>query len=457
MKDRKVPHKIPADVFPPLREFIERECGIILGEDKTAHVSAVLQERMRATGTADPWEYILSVMNGPRAPEERKRLIGGLVVGETSFFRNPDQFRVLQDHLLPAFLAAGAALPLQVWSAGCATGEEPYSIAMAALEAFRGRFIEPVRILATDIHTEFLEVARRGVYPLSAVRKAPPIYLMRYFTTLPDGTVRVKEEVRRLITFEERSLTGFASAPLPAARYSAIFCRNVMIYFRSDTTRRIVRHFFESLEDEGVLFLGHSETLWGISDAFRLERKAGAYYYRRAEGSQESASVPSTVEQPVVPSVDFRRGEAPPAGPSRSPAAQEDGRSACLALVARAEKMADREMFDEAERLCREAIDLDPACPEASHLLAVVLRRRGRISEALASAQRAHSADNGFVLAVVEIAECLSLLGRSEEASVCWEETFRMLEGQARFPRLSSGAGFSAKALREYVVSRILG
>jgi tetratricopeptide (TPR) repeat protein len=118
--------------------------------------------------------------------------------------------------------------------------------------------------------------------------------------------------------------------------------------------------------------------------------------------------------------------------------------------------MADRELFDEAERLCREAIGMNPSCPEAFHLLSVVLRRRDRVSEALASARRAHSADNRFVLAVVEIAECLSLLGRSEEASACWEETYRMLEGQVRFPRLLSGAGFSAKALREYVERRIL-
>ncbi len=456
MKDRKGLREIPADVFPPLREFIERECGIILGEDKIVHVSGVLRERMVATGTADPWEYILGIMHGPRASEERKRLIGALVVGETSFFRNPDQFRVFQDHLLPAFLAAGVPLPLQVWSAGCATGEEPYSIAMAALDAFRGRFIEPVRILATDIHTEFLEVARKGVYPLSAVQKSPPNYLIRYFTTLPDGTVRVKEEVRRLITFEERNLSGFASAPLPPARYSAIFCRNVMIYFRSDTTRRIVRRFFESLEDGGVLFLGHSETLWGISDAFRLERKAGAYYYRRAEDKQESASVPSNVEAPVASSVVSRPGEPLPPGPFCPPVAEKEGLTPCLALLAGAEKMADREMFDEAERMCGEAIGLDPACPEASHLLAVVLRRRGRISEAIASAERAHSADNGFVLAVVEIAECLSLLGRSEEALACWEETYRMLEGQVRFPRLSSGTGFSAKALRDYVEAKIL-
>ncbi|MDA8121173.1 MAG: hypothetical protein M0Z38_01250 [Deltaproteobacteria bacterium] len=453
MKDKKVPLEITADVFPPLREFIERECGIVLGEDKIAHVNGVLRERMLATGTKDPWEYVLGVMHGPRASDERKRLIGGLVVGETEFFRNPDQFRVFQNHLLPAFLAAGVSPPLRVWSAGCATGEEPYSIAISALEAFRGRFIEPVRVLATDIHQEFLDVARKGVYPQSAVRKVPPGYVMRYFTSLPDGTVRVKDEVRRLITFEERNLAGFSSAPLHPARYSAIFCRNVMIYFRPETTRRIVGRLFESLEDGGVLFLGHSETLWGISDAFRLERKAGAYYYRRAEGGQASATVTSAVEPPVDP----RRAGEPPDGSSRSPAAKEDVQSASLALVARAEKMADRERFDEAERLCREAIDLDPACPESSHLLAVVLRRGGRISEALDSAQRSHSADNGFVLAVVEMAECLSLLGRSEEAAVCWEETIRMLEGPVRFPRPWSGTVFSAKALREYVTSRILG
>ncbi|MEK6778283.1 MAG: hypothetical protein AABY80_01325, partial [Candidatus Deferrimicrobiota bacterium] len=87
MKTRKVPDKLPAEVFPHLRDFVERECGIILGEDKTSHVSGVVRERMRACAATDPWDYILGVMHGPRASEERKRLIGGLVVGETSFFR----------------------------------------------------------------------------------------------------------------------------------------------------------------------------------------------------------------------------------------------------------------------------------------------------------------------------------------------------------------------------------
>jgi len=347
---------------------------------------------------------------------------------------------------------------LNIWSAGCATGEEPYSIAIAALEAFRGRFLEPARILATDIHPEFLEVARKGVYPLAAVQKAPPICLMRYFSTLPDGNVRVNDEVRKLITFEERNLASFASVPPLPNRYSAIFCRNVMIYFRSDTTRKIVARFYESLVDRGVLFLGHSETLWGISDSFRLERKAGAYYYRRQEDAGEPAPV-----QPVVPAtaVSARRRPpaappaAPPAPPSVSPAAREKEKSPYLGLVEKAEKMADREKFDDAERLCGEAIGLDPECPEAFHLLSVVLRRKGNVPEALALAQRAHTVDKRFVLAVVEIAECLSLLGRDEEASVCWREAIRMLEEQVSFPRFPAGAGFSTKALREYVVAKI--
>ncbi len=449
--------RIPAEVFPTLRDFVEHECGILLGEDKAAYVYAAVRERMRACGAVDPWEYLKEVMRGSRASEERKRLIGSLVVGETSFFRGPDQFRELQERILPAFLASGGVLPLRIWSAGCATGEEPYSIAMAAIEAFRGRFIEPVRILATDIHPEFLEIARRGVYPAAALQKVPPAFLMRYFTSLPGGAVRVNEEVRKLVVFDERNLSEFASAPVSSDRYHAIFCRNVMIYFRPETTRRIVARFYDSLVDGGVLFLGHSETLWGISDSFRLERRAGAYFYRR-EGKGEEAGPARPRSQPVV-SV-FRRprpprlaAEAPPPVPSAPAGRGEE--PAPLDLVAKAERMADRERLDDAERLCGEAIGLDPECPEALHLLSVVLRRKGRIPEALSLAQRAFSADKTFVLAVVEIAECLSLLGREEEASVCWEESYRMLEGRVRFPRLPTDAEHSVKTLRDYVAGKI--
>ncbi len=456
MKTRRIPDKIPAEIFPVLRDFIERECGIVLGKEKVTHIRAAILERMRACGATDPWQYLLGVMHGPMASEERKRLIAVLVVGETSFFRNPEQFRAFRNHLLPAFMAAGVVPPLHMWSAGCSTGEEPYSVAIASLEAFRGRFLEPVRVLATDIHPEFLEVARKGVYPPSAVKGVPPILLMKYFEMLPDGSVRVKEEVRRLVTFEERNLAGVASAPPPSSRYAAIFCRNVMIYFRPGTTRRIVKSFYESLSGRGVLFLGHSETLWGVSDAFRLERWEGAYYYRRPEDGPDGAQGLFPTEPAAVFSANTGREQPEPLHTSRGPAVCEEGLSPCLALVLRAEKMADRELFDEAERLCGEAIGLNPSCPEAFHLLSMVFRRRGRVPEALASAKRAHSADNRFVLAVVEIAECLSLLGRNEEASACWEEIYRMLEGQVRFPRLSSGAGFSAKGLREYVERRIL-
>lgn len=462
MNPRRVPDRILEEVFPVLREFIERECGIVLADDKASHVARVVQGRMRAREMSAPWDYLNDLMHGPGAAEERRLLIGDLVVGETSFFRSPEQFRVLQDRLLPAFLNAGVPPPFRIWSAGCATGEEPYSIAIASLEAFHGRFIEPVRILATDIHREYLEIARRGIYPPSAVRNLPALYLMRYFTTLPDGTLKVKEEVRRLVTFEELNLAAYASSPPPRDRFSAIFCRNVMIYFRSDTTRKIVSRHFESLEEGGVLFLGHSETLWGISDAFRLERQGGAFFYRRGEVSAKPAAGPAEEGTPAPPAT--ARAHRPsavspvapavPAAPA-SPGEPGEGKSSYPVLLARAEKMADRDRLDEAERLCREAIGLDPAAPEGHYILSLVFRRMERYSEALAGAERALAADGRYVMAVVEIAECLSLLGREEESIPCWEEAFRLLSDDPRLPGRSEDAGLSVKALQEYVMSRI--
>jgi chemotaxis protein methyltransferase CheR len=438
------------DILPALREIIERETGIVLPAERSSQLAGLLRDRMLACAVADPWEYQLSVMHGPRAKEEQRRLIGGIVVGETSFFRTADQFRALQEHVLPTLEASGANLPLRIWCAGCATGEEAYSIAISALEAFRGRFIEPVRILATDIHRTFLDTAEAGIYPASAVRGVPPLHLMKYFKALPDGSFQVGEEVRKLVSFEEGNLAGTDFRSRHASRFGVIFCRNVMIYFRPETTRRTVSMFFDCLANGGALFLGHSETLWGISDAFRLEQWTKAFFYRK----------PRCGEDPVHR--DAGEGKAPgrrdgataPSPASTAPPSRDTGARA-LALVARAEKMADRDLLDEAEAACREAVELDPGCAEASYLMAVVLRRKGRLAEALPHAERALSCDPGFVLGGVEAAECLSLQGREAEASDRWREVFRMLEGPVRFPRLSPATGLTAKSLREYVASRL--
>ncbi len=272
---------LPAGLLSSLRGLIEKEVGIVLDDAKMPHLSSLTTERIKALNSCDAWEYLLGVLRAREPGNEIRALSSGLLVGETSFFRTQGIYEIFERRILPRQLDRGIAPPIPVWSAGCSTGEEPYSIAMAALEWSGGRHEVPVRVRATDLHRGSLERAREGIYPAQALQSVPERMRARYFEPAGNGRFRVTNDVRRLVYFEEQNLMDFLAGPPDSLRYAAIFCRNVMIYFRPDTTRRLVERFHDGLVGGGVLFLGHSETLWGISDAFGLEQHEGVFYFRK--------------------------------------------------------------------------------------------------------------------------------------------------------------------------------
>jgi chemotaxis methyl-accepting protein methylase len=441
---------IPPELLSSLRNLIESASGVVLGDAKLPHLSAVVRGRMADLGIPDAPEYMEFLSEGERAAAERRDLVSELLVGETSFFRTPVLFQVFETAILPGLIEQGFVYPLSVWCAGCATGEEAYSVAIAALEGSRGRHAAPVRVRATDLHPRFLDAACKGIYAGHSLRDLPGGIRERYFEPLGDGRYRVAEEVRRLVDFGEMNLIDFLSAPLPSARYAAIFCRNVMIYFRSDTTRRLVERFHESLFEGGLLFLGHSETLWGISDAFRLEQREKIFYYRksRAEVTPPRPAVAPRSSGSSAPRRAVSRAEPPPLSPVSDP-------SPAMKLVLSAERLADEGRFEDAEEMCRQAATLDTGCPEAEYLMAFLLRGRGRHAEALYHAERALERDPQFVFADMEAAECLGGMGKAGEAALRWKGVLRAIEGNVRLPRLSVGAGISPRMLRQYVLSRL--
>jgi chemotaxis protein methyltransferase CheR len=441
---------IPPELLSSLRNRIESASGVILGDAKLPHLSAVVRGRMAALGIPDAQGYMEFLSEGERGAAERRDLVSELLVGETSFFRTPVLFQSFEKAILPGLLAQGFVSPLPVWCAGCATGEEAYSVAIAALEGSRGRHGAPVRVRATDLHPRFIDAAREGIYPAQALRNLPGGIKETWFTPMKDGRYRVTDAVRRLVDFEELNLIDFLSDPLPSARYAAIFCRNVMIYFRSATTRRLVERFHESLFDGGVLFLGHSETLWGISEAFRLEQREKIFYYRKPGASicpPRPAATPRSSGS-SVPRQGVRRADPPP------PPLVADS-SPGMKLVLSAERLADEGRFGDAVAMCRQAAALDPGCPEAEYLMAFLLRGHGRHAEALYHAERALERDPRFVFADMEAAECLCGMGRAGEAALRWKGILRAIEGNVRLPRLSVGAGTSPQMLRQYVLSRL--
>ena len=256
------------DEFALFRTLIYEEAGLVLRPERRAFVASRVRHRLDARGLRSPYQYYRLLSDGPDRDAELLHFLDLLTIQETSFFRNPPQFELLRARVLPEILERKAhALggSLRIWSAGCSTGQEPYSLAMAVVEQNpRVRGIVP-KIYASDISLTALEFAQRGFFPEAKTQGVPPEELARHFDR-QDGGYAVRDGLKRLIVFDyhnlkhDHGLTGL----------DIIFCRNVMIYFDEAEQRRLVGKFHAALAPEGYLFLGHAESLQGLTSAFRF-------------------------------------------------------------------------------------------------------------------------------------------------------------------------------------------
>jgi chemotaxis protein methyltransferase CheR len=257
--------------FRHISDLVYRHCGINLHEGKRELVQARLAQRLRATGCADATEY-LHRLETDRRGQEFSRLIDAVSTNLTSFFREPGHFDFLRERLLPELIRRRRQQGdsrIRAWSAGCSTGEEPYSLAMTLLEALGREGRWDAKLLATDISTRALQKARTGRYEKQRVATVPPALLTRYFTAS-----RVEGQTWYEATASLREVVRFAHLNLMDAwpftgPFDFIFCRNVMIYFDKPTQQRLVDRFWEIMESGGYLFTGHSESLTGVAHRFR--------------------------------------------------------------------------------------------------------------------------------------------------------------------------------------------
>jgi chemotaxis protein methyltransferase CheR len=264
------------DEFEAIRNFLYEETGIALGNAKRDMANSRLAKRLRHFGLHSFGEYLRRVREGDPTGE-RQEFINCLTTNKTDFFREPHHFDVLRDTVIPRLRATGKKR-LRIWSAGCSTGEEPYTLAMTLAEHCPASEGWDVRVLASDIDTAVLASAERGVYDADRVGDVPPELLHRYFlrgTGAKAGKVAVRPGLSELITFRQINLI---EEPWPVrARFDAIFCRNVVIYFDRATQRRLLTRFAEHLDPNGYLFMGHSENIHWMADTFA---PLGATVYR---------------------------------------------------------------------------------------------------------------------------------------------------------------------------------
>ena len=268
-----------AEHFRVISERIYAFSGIKLPDAKREMVYARLARRLRTLGLASFDDYVRYL---ELEPAEWEHCTNALTTNVTAFYREEHHFGILAAH---AQATARAGEPFRVWSAGCSTGEEPYTIAMCLAEALGpGRF----EVLATDLDTQVLAHAREGVYPLASVLRLPEVRQKAYFlrgTGRHEGRARVRPEIAAHVQFDRVNLMDNEWPVEPGL--DAIFCRNVMIYFDKPTQRRLVERFAALLRPTGLFFAGHAESLLDQGRCFRLR---GQTVYERAPAGRTGAA-----------------------------------------------------------------------------------------------------------------------------------------------------------------------
>jgi chemotaxis protein methyltransferase CheR len=264
--------KMDDATFTKFRDFIYQACGISFTENKKYLLEGRIAKRLEAHGLTSFEEYY-AFLHSEHQRDELPSLFEAVTINETYFFRNPPQFEALEQVIIPEILnlKQNSQLPkkLRIWSAASSSGEEAYTIAMILLDKIRPQFPGfQFEILGTDISAAVLEKARAGIYKEYAVRNMPPYYLNKYFT---------REGDRFILAPEVKSIVKFMSANLydiPTMRtisgLDVIFCCNVLIYFDTPAKQQVVANLYDALNKNGYLFIGYSESLHGVSKAFKL-------------------------------------------------------------------------------------------------------------------------------------------------------------------------------------------
>lgn len=272
--DRTFPFE--ARDFERVRTLIHQRAGISLAEHKRDMVYSRLVRRVRAGGFASFAAYLDALERGDDG--EWQDFINALTTNLTSFFREAYHFDALIAQLREAAAREGTAQPLRIWCAAASTGEEPWSLAITACEAF-GTLAPPVRILATDIDTQVLATAEAGIYTLDRIEALSDERRRAYFQRGAgphEGMCRVRRELRDLVAFRPLNLLDRDYGIAPGL--TAIFCRNVMIYFDNATKTALIDRFIQSIKPGGFLYIGHSESFHGTHPELQL---IGRTTYRR--------------------------------------------------------------------------------------------------------------------------------------------------------------------------------
>lgn len=365
-------------------ELIEKHLGLQFDGPALKELRVILHERMRATRCARFDAYLQHVEAAGSMRAEVRELARKLTIGETYFFRSPEQFTAFSEVAIPALMRTGRARHLQILSAGCSTGEEPYTLAITLRELGAAAPAE-ASILGVDLNPESIAKARLGRYSAWAMRATPADCVQRYFRYDRNQFV-LDEAVRTMVRFEERNLAIEDHAFWPPGRFDVIFCRNMIMYLSARVLIAVVERFVRALKPDGFLFLGHAEPLRGVSQAFHVRHSKGAFYYvlRREEDPAPAPHEPAAGSILAALAIGARSAN-PSSGPAalapeaaEAPLAQGScaGPRAGLGLGV---ALKEAERFDEALLALEALAPADRGDPDVLLLKASILLELGQV------------------------------------------------------------------------------
>jgi chemotaxis protein methyltransferase CheR len=271
--------ELPDDVFRQLRDQIYKRTGMFFADSSKYLLQKRLSPRAKELNFDSFQKYFYFLQYDPRAETEFDQIYDLVTTNETYFFREPAQLAAFIDEIVPELLLRKSVRKIRIWSAGCSTGEEPYSIAMLLAEA--GYYDQAsFEIFASDINQAVLAKARKGSYRESAFRSTAPELRERYFARENETSWRIRDEIRNRVQFGRLNLYDEARVSL-LGHLDIVFCRNVIIYFDDSSKRVVVKNFYNRLIDGGYLLLGHSESLISLSTQFKLRHLKNDMVYQK--------------------------------------------------------------------------------------------------------------------------------------------------------------------------------
>ncbi|MGE5546064.1 MAG: CheR family methyltransferase [Solirubrobacterales bacterium] len=446
--------------FPSLKSLVIDTTGMAFYADKDDDLARIVSERMATIGSPTCAHYLACLGDGGRGKEEMDALVAELTIGETYFFRHKEQFDALKERILPDVIARNrSARRIRIWSAGCATGPEPYSIAIMLKREFGVQIAGwHVSIIGTDINQKFLARARDGRYDDWAFRATPDSVREECFTKV-GRQWQIRPEYKAWVSFQYHNLTRnrFPSILDNIAGFDIIICRNVVIYFSPETIQRLVPCFRETLVDGGWLVMGHAEPNQDLFRSFQTVNVPGAVLYQRIDHPQPA---PASIRPPAMPAapvavpdkakpIQVRKPLAPtplpvaaPPGPVAAPAHGE---------ISALRDLADRGQWEEAIKACDRLIEMNSLDAKLHFYRALVLEQLGDNDESERSLRRAIYLDRHFVLPHYHLGLFLWRKDERDAALRSFRNVLALLERFADDHPFTDGDDITAGQLRETV------